>query len=1437
MTRQKLSRRLVSFVLSLAMIFSVCASGLGYMGAALTERQNLALHKTVSASGNEVNDGRWTYDKVVDGVVSKESRWSSNTSDGAWLTVDLGESSVFDKIIMRWELRATRYRLEASEDGSNWQTIFDGYEAVDNKDNTNVIELDAAVTARYVKFQGIKRTPVDGTYYGYSLYEMEVYTPLDPIEAVNATYDALTVQEGAFKNFTVDVTGYDDSTISWESSDENIISIAPTGLATVTLPEATTDVTLTATITKRDQSREKKFLVKVFCEAEIPVVYEIYPKPQNLREGNMEFSYSGDFNVVFEDGVNAAARNYLAKVLASHGITASYSEAPVADKTNLILGISGAGGAADAYFENISYDASALTDYTDGYILSVSGRDEGTIAVLAQDASAAYFSLTTLDQMLATKPGVLSEVVIEDYADIPIRGFIEGYYGIPWGWDGRMNLVEWGATQKMNTYVYAPKDDPYHRAQWATLYPEEDCANITELAEVSHANNFNFVWTLHPGGNINLTSETDFAKAIAKLEQVYDLGVRQFGVLFDDIDVSDARTAATQQANFINRINDEFVKVKGDVGPLITVGTRYCKGWGPSMSAYFKTYVETLDPSVEIMWTGDNTMSHISHDVMEYPKAQSGGTKNMMVWWNYAVNDYDESKMMMGKLDDLRTDLDNVSGFVSNPMAHVEANKQSLFGIADFCWNTADFDYEASYSASFKSLAPNIAEELEQFAQQVAGLTSGTITIDESWDFTDDIAAFTQAMQEGGDLTEAAASLTSRFHELEAVCDTILEHKEEYKALLDELEPWVLSLRKVAQAGYRAVELVTGIGSEDASVLSKLYGRVSRYVDESRSYPVVVLNGQTNAATGTLRLLPFVNACLSYASQFVDVGASANLALGKNVKASGVEVSDGRWTPNFVVDGVVSKDSRWSSNYSDAAWIQVDLGDVYEVGIVVLKWETSKADKYYLQGSVDGENWFTIYDKYQNTSNPDLTNVAVINPTEMRYVKMQGVKRASQWGYSLYELEVYAPTDKTELSALYEAHKDLDPALYTPESYANFAEYLEEARLILEEEGVLQKYVDYALEDLQDAIAALVPVSVVEPLAVDGTPESGYARGRVILTAEKEAVWTVNGIQIEKASTTMQFTEEGTYTVTAKAGDAVSETIVFSIDRTAPVLEATAGHYDITNQDVTFTSNEEVTFYNGAEAIAEGTELTLTESGVYNIRAIDKAGNYTAFIRVTILKEAPVLTGVPETVTRANVAIRSNVKVLFTINGVEAEDYAYGLRVTEEGKYTVKAVDMAGNETEVSFEIDRTKPAFTASVPSGQPTNEDILLTANEAANFVVEGQVVATGTTYTVTESAVVYVYDLAGNYGGVYKANIDKTAPVLSAVMEGTNKAVENGATVAQSVTVKSSKAAQFIVNDGEPTARANFVKLRASGTYTVKAVDMLGNVSEVFTVTIAK
>ncbi len=426
--------------------------------------------------------------------------------------------------------------------------------------------------------------------------------------------------------------------------------------------------------------------------------------------------------------------------------------------------------------------------------------------------------------------------------------------------------------------------------------------------------------------------------------------------------------------------------------------------------------------------------------------------------------------------------------------------------------------------------------------------------------------------------------------------------------------------------------------------------------------------------------------------------------------------------------------------------------------------------------------------------------------------------------------------DKTALQQKLTEAKAIGAAGYTQQSYERLQTVIRDTEAMMQAVDVLQTEVDQMMDTLQ---AVIDDLEELPPLAVTGMPESGSTRGAVTLMAGQEVVWTVNGTEVERASTTIQFRDEGTYTVNAKAGDAVSETIVFSIDRTAPVLTASVEHYGITNQDVYFNADEEVAFYNGSDVIGEGTELTLTESGTYNIRAIDRAGNHTAFYRVTIMKDAPVLTGAPEGVTRSNIAIRSNVKVIFIVNGVEADDYAYGLKITEEGKYTVKAVDMAGNESEVSFEIDRTKPTFTASVASGQVTGKDITLTANEPVDFVIDGVTVATGTEYTISQSGltVVSIYDLAGNYGGAYKANIDKSAPVLTAVIEGTNKTVENGATVKQNVTVKASKASYFIVNDGEPTARANFVKLKASGTFTVKAVDMLGNVSEVFTVTIAK
>ena len=66
-------------------------------------------------------------------------------------------------------------------------------------------------------------------------------------------------------------------------------------------------------------------------------------------------------------------------------------------------------------------------------------------------------------------------------------GFIEGYYGSPWSTKDRVNLMTWGGYYKMNTYVYAPKDDPLHRNNWRGLYTKDQIENeIKPIAARPH---------------------------------------------------------------------------------------------------------------------------------------------------------------------------------------------------------------------------------------------------------------------------------------------------------------------------------------------------------------------------------------------------------------------------------------------------------------------------------------------------------------------------------------------------------------------------------------------------------------------------------------------------------------------------------------------------------------------------------------------------------------------------------------------------------------------------------------------------------------------------------------------------------------------------------------------------------------------------------------
>ncbi|MDB6019213.1 MAG: coagulation factor 5/8 type domain protein [Pedosphaera sp.] len=125
-----------------------------------------------------------------------------------------------------------------------------------------------------------------------------------------------------------------------------------------------------------------------------------------------------------------------------------------------------------------------------------------------------------------------------------------------------------------------------------------------------------------------------------------------------------------------------------------------------------------------------------------------------------------------------------------------------------------------------------------------------------------------------------------------------------------------------------------------------------------------------------------------------------NVALNQPATASSIENSS--YPAAYAVDDNGS--TRWSSAYSDPQWIYVDLGATFAISRVKLAWDPAYAKSYYIQVSSDALNWTTIYSTTSGDGGvDDLTGLSGVG----RYVRMYGTQRATPYGYSLYQFEVY----------------------------------------------------------------------------------------------------------------------------------------------------------------------------------------------------------------------------------------------------------------------------------------------------------------------------------------------------------------------------------------------------------------------------------------------
>ena len=429
----------------------------------------------------------------------------------------------------------------------------------------------------------------------------------------------------------------------------------------------------------------------------------------------------------------------------------------------------------------------------EGYYLEVTPKG----AVLAAaDEVGLFWAAQTWMAMLSE--GKMEYCTITDYPDVPYRGVVEGFYGTPWSHQARLSQIAFYARHKMNVYIYGPKDDPWHRDKWREPYPEAEAKRISELATYARSLGVNFYWAIHPGVDIKWT-EQDRDYLVAKLEKMYDLGVRSFAVFFDDI--WGEGTRADKQAELLNYVDNNFIQKKHDVAPLIMCPTEYNRAWANDEKGYLRTLGTQMNQGIEIMWTGNSVVHCIDRESQEWINQRIN--RKSYIWWNFPVSDFVRDHILLGPAYGNDLDIaETMSGFVSNPMEHAEASKISLYGIADYTWNMPAYDYQADWEKGLREVLPSNYEALRTFALYNKDLgPNGHGFRREEGDELKDIAQQALAGQ-----SSARQALALKCEELGIAVDLLL-NDDSNPELLRELRPWLLQGKNVAAYGQAVVSL------------------------------------------------------------------------------------------------------------------------------------------------------------------------------------------------------------------------------------------------------------------------------------------------------------------------------------------------------------------------------------------------------------------------------------------------------------------------------------------------------------------------------------------------------------------------------------------------------------------------------------------------------
>lgn len=363
----------------------------------------------------------------------------------------------------------------------------------------------------------------------------------------------------------------------------------------------------------------------------------------------------------------------------------------------------------------------------EGYILRVR---PGEVMIAAADAAGARHGRVTLDQLLEGRDE-LEQLTITDWPTLPRRGVIEGFYGEPWSRDDRLHLMGYCERLKLNNYVYAPKDDPWHRLRWREPYPAEELADLSQLVAEASAHGVEFTYALHPAMSMRYSDDADHALLAAKAEQLWSVGIRSIALLFDDVppelehpaDIaafgSHPGAAGAAHGETCARFERDFLRPRGVTAPLIMVPMDYAGG---TQSAYRDELARTLPAKALVWWTGhDIVVGTVSREHID--AATASYQREVVLWDNYPVNDFDRTRAFLGPLQGRTGEVEGsaLRGLTVNPMVEYRPSTIAIASAADWAWNPGAYDERESAANALRVAA---GQQAQAIAPLVAAASS-----------------------------------------------------------------------------------------------------------------------------------------------------------------------------------------------------------------------------------------------------------------------------------------------------------------------------------------------------------------------------------------------------------------------------------------------------------------------------------------------------------------------------------------------------------------------------------------------------------------------------------------------------------------------------------------------------------------------------------------